>query len=152
MRFLQGHWTFLVPGSEKKWYGESSYLPKGDWDSTANEVVQRFEATGHLVFKSTSALSRGILKRKKGFETVHFSGDSSNTEFLFPSIHSENQLSTHGAAAKRCQQFGLTEEEKGRDDVSVDKSTLTSVPLDEVQFLVSLPTTTSGNRLRRKTF
>ena len=35
-RFLPGHWTFLDPGSEKKWYG-SSY---GQWDCTANKMVQ----------------------------------------------------------------------------------------------------------------
>ena len=33
--------------------------------------------------KSISAVSRGILKRKKGKETIHFNGDSSNREFLF---------------------------------------------------------------------
>ena len=60
MRFLQ-HWTFLGPGSEKKWHGE--------WDSTANKMVQRSKETGHSVFKSISSLSRGILKRKKGKET-----------------------------------------------------------------------------------
>ena len=49
--FLQGHWTFLGPRSEKKWYEGSSYPPKGQWDSTANEMVQRFKETGQLVFK-----------------------------------------------------------------------------------------------------
>ena len=82
-RFLQGHWTFLGPGSEKKWYGGSSYPPKGEWDSTANEMGQRSKETVHPVFKNTSALSRGILKKKKDFETIQFNGDSSNTELLF---------------------------------------------------------------------
>ena len=68
VRFLPGHWTFLGPGSGKKWYGESSYSPNGEQNSTANKKVQRLKETGHLVFKSTSALSRGILRRKKGEE------------------------------------------------------------------------------------
>ena len=88
MRFLQGHWTFLGPGSEKKWYGESSYPLNEDWDSTANKMFQRFRETGHPVFKSISALSRGIQKRKNGKETIQFNGDSSNTELLFRIIHS----------------------------------------------------------------
>ena len=65
MKFPQGHWTFLGSGSEEKWYGSSSYAQKGEWDSAANKMVQRFKETGHLVFESISALSRGILKLKK---------------------------------------------------------------------------------------
>ena len=75
-RFLQGHWTFLGPGDEKKWQG-------GKWDSTATQMVERFKDTGHPVFKSISALSRGTLKKKNNRDTVHFNADASNTEFLF---------------------------------------------------------------------
>ena len=129
-RFSQGHWAFLGPGSEKKWYGGLSHPPKRDWDFTANEVVQRFKETSHLVLKSTSALSRGIPKRNKGFETMHFNGDSANTELLFHTVH---QFSFYRAVVNWCEQFGLTEEEKGRDNLSVNKSILTSVPPQEVQ-------------------
>ena len=145
-RFLQGHWTFLGLGSEKKWYGGSS--SEREWD-TANEMVQRFKETDHLVLRNTSALSRGILKMKKGLETIHFSGDSSNTELLFQTIHSVNQLSIYGAVANLFEQFGLTEEEKGRDNLSVNKSILTSVPSHELQLLVSLPTKASGQQFAR---
>ena len=48
---LRGQWTFLGPGSGKKWYGESSYSPSGEQNSTANKKVQRLKETGHLVFK-----------------------------------------------------------------------------------------------------
>ena len=59
-RFSQRHRTFLGPGSEKKWYGESSYPPNGEWDSTVNEMVQRFEESGdpvqkHQCFESWNA-------------------------------------------------------------------------------------------------
>ena len=41
-------------------------------------------------------------------------------------MHSVNQLSIHGAVANWCEQFGLTEEEKGRENLrSVNKSILT---------------------------
>ena len=88
MRFLQGHWTFLGPQSEEKWCGDS-HDPQGHRNCTASKMVHRFKETG---FKSTSALSRGILKRKKGEETIHFNGDSSNAELLFQTVHSVNQL------------------------------------------------------------
>ena len=108
-------------------------------------MERRFKETGHPLFKSISALSRGILKRKKGKETIHFNEDSSNTELLFRTIHSENQLSIDGAVANWCEQFGLTEEEKGRDNLSVNFFFLTSVRSHEVQLLVSPPRTASGN-------
>ena len=63
------------------------------------KMVHRFKGTGHLVFKSISALSRGIGKQKKGKTSICFNGDSMNTELLFQTIHSVNQL-------------GSTEEEK----------------------------------------
>ena len=54
----------------------------------SQQMAQRFKETGHLVFKSTSALSRGILKQRKGRRTIHFNGDSMNTELLFQTINS----------------------------------------------------------------
>ena len=63
-RFSQGHWTFLSPGDEKKWYGTLPYTTEGKCDSIATQMVERFKDTGHPVFKSISALSRGILKKK----------------------------------------------------------------------------------------
>ena len=69
-RFLQGHWTFLGLGVEKKWYGTLPYTPEG-------------KDTGHPVFKSISALSRGILEKKNGQDTTHFNADASNTELSF---------------------------------------------------------------------
>ena len=83
MRFSQGHWTFLGPESEEKWYGSSSHAQFGQCTCTAAKMVQRFKETGHPVFKSISALSRGILKRKKGKTSIYFNGDSMNTELLF---------------------------------------------------------------------
>ena len=110
------------------------------WNDTA---IQRIRT--YCVY-STRGLSRGILKRKRGFETNHFNEESTNTELLFQTIHSVNQLSIYGELVPK---FGLTEEKKGRDNVIVNNSFLTSVPPDEVQYLVSLPTVASGNRLQQ---
>ena len=81
-------------------------------------MVQRFKETGQPVLQSTSALSRGILKQRKGKCTVHFNGDLMNTELLFRTVHSVNQLSTYGAVANWCYQFALTEEEKRKSRYS----------------------------------
>ena len=58
MKFSQGHWTFLGPGWEEKWYGSPSYDQIGEWDSLASKMVQRHKESGHPVFKGISALSR----------------------------------------------------------------------------------------------
>ena len=84
-RFLPGHWTFLGPGSEKKWYGNSY---DGQRDRTAHNIVQQLKETGHPIFTATSALSRGILKQRKGRSTIHFNEEFMNTELLFQTIHS----------------------------------------------------------------
>ena len=73
---------------------------------------------------------------------------SSNTELLFQTIHSVNQFSIYEAVATWCEQFGLTEKEKGRDNLSVNDSVLTSVSPREVQLLVSPPTMACGNSLQ----
>ena len=89
---------------------------------------------------------------EEGWNIIHFNGDSSNAELLFRIMHPVNQLSVYGAVANWCQQFGLTEEEKGRIKLSVDKKILTSIPLEEVQLLVSPPTMALGKTGCEKTF
>ena len=42
-RFSRGHWTFLGPGDEKKWYGTLSYTPEGKSVSIATLMVERFK-------------------------------------------------------------------------------------------------------------
>ena len=62
--FLPGHWTFWVQVRKgNDWYGSSF---DGQWDRTANRMVQQFKETGHPIFTATSTLSRGILKQRRG--------------------------------------------------------------------------------------
>ena len=107
------HWTFLGLGDEKKWYGTLPCTLEGKWDSTATQMVERFQDTGHPVFKSSSALSRGLLKKKNGRDTIHFKADASNTELLFRIIQSVNQLNIYGAVSDWCEQFSLDRGRKG---------------------------------------
>ena len=65
-----------------------------------------------------------------------------NTDLLFQTVHSVNQLSVYGAVANWCNQVGLTEEGKGRVGIPVDNKILTMVELEEVGLLVSPPDTT----------
>ena len=62
-RFGIGQWFFIGPGSEKKWY-PSENSPQGAWDHVAEEMLLLFAESGHPVFRATTPLSRGKLKRK----------------------------------------------------------------------------------------
>ena len=67
-RFGIGQWSFIGPGSEKKWY-PSENSPQGEWDRIAEDMLLKFAESGHPNFRSTTPLSRGKLKSKR--ESVH---------------------------------------------------------------------------------
>ena len=118
--------------------------PEGKWDSIATGMVRHFTETGHPVFKGTSALNRGILKRKGGRDTIHFDADSSNTGLLFRTIHSANQLRINGAVSSWCEE--VAQWIPGQNELTVEKSVakeneqlLTNVKPQEVNSLVQTP-------------
>ena len=55
---------FLVPGSEKKWYGTHVNKLDGEWEKTAEDMMLNFAESGHPTFRAASALERGELKSK----------------------------------------------------------------------------------------
>ena len=65
-RFGAGQRSFLGPGSEKKWYSISEDSPLGEWDRVAEQMMIKFEESGHPIFRAASPLSRGVLKSKGG--------------------------------------------------------------------------------------
>ena len=60
-RFGIGQWSFIGPGSEKKWY-PSKNSPQGAWDNIAEQMLLEFAESGHPIFRAP--LSRGQLKSK----------------------------------------------------------------------------------------
>ena len=62
-----------------------------------------------------------ILKQRKGGRTIHFNGDSTNSELLFHTVRSVNQLRVYGAVTSWCYLFGLQEEEKDESHKQLDK-------------------------------
>ena len=63
-KFGIGQWSFIGPGSEKKWYSGEENSPQGAWDDIAEQMLLEFAESGHLIFRATTPLSRGILKAK----------------------------------------------------------------------------------------
>ena len=86
-KFPHGHWSFLGPGSEQKWYGTNTYKLDGQWDRVADLIVLNFAESGHPISRGTSAFERGTLKTKRG---GNFCGDSDTIEVILPTIISAN--------------------------------------------------------------
>ena len=87
----------------------------------SRKMVQKFKEAGHLVFKGTNAFNRGALKQKKGKTTNHFNGDSRNSERLFQTLCSVNQLIVYRAVTDWTFQLGLTDEEKEGVNIPLKK-------------------------------
>ena len=84
MRFGAGQWSFLGPGSEKKWYSITEYSPQGEWDRIAEQMMLTFAESGHPVFQATSPLSRGTLKsRGHGKLSIHYCTDTGTIQTVF---------------------------------------------------------------------
>ena len=86
-RFGAGQWSFLGPGSEKKWYSISEDSPQGEWDKMAEKMMLTFGESGHPVFRATSPLSRGVLKSKSGGKlSTHYCADIETITTVFAQL------------------------------------------------------------------
>ena len=117
-RFPRGRWSFLGPGSEKKWYGTYSDKPDGDWDETAERMMLIFSCSSHLKFRATNALERGeeLRSKEKGKKSIHFNGSEENSEFILRTVISANQLRNCGAVADLCKELSKDSGASGKPD------------------------------------
>ena len=121
-RFGIGQWSFIGPGSEKKWY-PSENSPQGAWDHVAEEMLLKFAESGHPIFRSTTPLSRGKLKSKgKGKVSIHFSADQDTVDTIYRIILSVNQLSIYGAVAAICDEYEGHQDSTGQPVILVGQS------------------------------
>ena len=66
-----------------------------------NTMLLNFSESGHPVFRGTSALERGTLrKQRSGQFSLHFSGDPQTVQVVFRNIISVSQHSIYGAVAE----------------------------------------------------
>ena len=121
-RFGIGQWSFLGPGSEKKWYS-SENSPQGAWDNIAEDMLLEFAESGHPIFRATTPLSRGQLNSKgRGKLSIHFTADQDTVDTIFRTIISVNQLSVYGAVAAICEEFEDHQDRTGEPVILVGQS------------------------------
>ena len=104
-RFPCGRWSFLGPGSERKWDKNCSDKPDGNLDRTAEMMIlQTSTESGHPIFRVSSASERGELdSREHGKKCTQFLDDERNIEMLLRTVDFVNQLSIYGALADLCE-------------------------------------------------
>ena len=118
-RFSPGEWSFLGPGSEKKWYSTHDSKPQGEWDRVAELMMIKFAESGHPVFQATGPLSRGTLKSRGGGQlSIHFCADVDTIETVFRTNVSVNQLSIYGAVSDLCEECKSCHVRTGRPVVA----------------------------------
>ena len=134
-RFGKGQWSFIGPGSEKKWYSISEDSPQGIWDNMAERMLVEFAESGCPIFRATTPLSRGQLKSKgHGKLSIHYAADQATIETIFRIIVPANQLSLYGAVANMCEECESLHDRSGQ----LDKVMGQSIVLNEIKTEVPL--------------
>ena len=77
---LDNEWSFIGPGSEKKWYS-SENSPQGAWDNIAEEMLLEFAESGHPTFRATTPLSR-VISRAKDMENCQYTSLQIKTQLM----------------------------------------------------------------------
>ena len=140
-KFGVGQWSFIGPGSEKKWYSAEN-SPQGAWDHIADEMLLEFAESGHPTFRATTPLSRCILKSKgHGKLSIHFTADYPTIETVFRITISANQLSIYGAVVIICEEFETHQDGSGEPDALMCQS----IVLGEIKAEIPLQNENSSN-------
>ena len=114
-KFGIGQWSFIGPGSEKKWYSMEENSPHGIWDHIAEKMLLEFAESGCPIFRATTPLSR-VSSRAK---------DADNCRFTIIFVFA-NQLSLYGAVANMCEECESLHDRSGQFDVLMGQSTVPS--------------------------
>ena len=86
-KFPRGHWSFLGPGSQEKWYGTYTHKPGRPWDRNAEEMMANFSRSGHPTFCASSGFARGELRSKEGRKkSIHLNGNHKTIELLLRTV------------------------------------------------------------------
>ena len=112
-RFGKGQWSFVGPGSEKKWSSLKDDSSERIWDHIAEKMLLEFAESGCPIFRATTPLSRGNLKNE-GHGNCRFTLLPLWKQFrLLRIIVSAHQLSLYGAVAEMCEEYESLHDRSG---------------------------------------
>ena len=132
-KFGTGQWSFIGPGSERKWYSIKEDSPQGIRDNIAEKMLVEFAESGCPIFRATTPLSRGQLRSKRhGKLSFHFDATQETIETICRIIASANQLSLYGAIAEMCEEYETLHDRSGRFGAVMEQSIVLSSIKTEV--------------------
>ena len=100
-KFGTGQWSFIGPGSEKKWYFIKEDSPQRIGDNITEKMLVEFAESGCPIFRATTPLSRGQLKSKgHGTLSIHNAVDLETVEIICRIIVSAGQVSLYGRSRR----------------------------------------------------
>ena len=79
-RFGIGQWSFIGPGSEKKWYSSENSL-QGAWDNIAEQMLLEFAESGHPISVQRHHCP-GVYLRAKGEENCLYTSLQIKTQLI----------------------------------------------------------------------
>ena len=65
-----GQWSFIGPGSEKKWYS-SENNPQGAWDNIAEQMLLEFAESGASYFPCNDSIVQGCSQKQRARKIVY---------------------------------------------------------------------------------
>ena len=140
-KFGIGQWSFIGPGSEKKWYSMEENSPQEILDHIAEKMLLEFAESGCPIFRATTPFSRCKLKSKgHGKLSIHFAADKETIETIFlQNCFCQSALSIYGAVANMCEEFESLQDRPGQPDVLMGQSIVLSEIKAEVPLENDIP-------------
>ena len=134
-KFGVAQWSFIGPGSAKKWYSGEENSPQGAWDHIADEMLLEFAESGHPIFHATTHCP-GKSSKAKDTENCRFTllQTKKQLRLFVRIIISANQLSIYGAVANMCEKCESLHDRSGHSDKVMGQSIvlgeIKTVPLE----------------------
>ena len=105
-KFGIGQWSFIGPGSEKKWYSGEENSPQGAWDHIADEMLLEFAESGCPIFRATTPHCPGAFSRAKDMENCQYTSLQIMQQ-LKPSKNGTCSQITKNSQNRSVQTFGF---------------------------------------------
>ena len=100
-KFGTGQWSFIGPGSKKKWYSMKKDSPQGIWDNIAEKMLLEFADSGCPIFRAATPLSREQLRSKaQGKLSIHFGVTQETIETIFRIIFSAKSVQSQKSSRR----------------------------------------------------
>ena len=125
-RFGKGQWSFIGPGSEKKWYSIKEDSPQGNWDEIAERMLY-FAESGCPIFRGTTPFPE-VKSKARDMVNLRYTLQPTRKRLRFSRIIvSAIQLSLYGAVAEICEGYEFPPERTVRPVVMGQSIVLSSI-------------------------